>query len=577
MMPSPERMRTLAYPLAVAALAIALYAPTLRYPMQWDDEAMLVDSAPFASMRSAGDLLASPYRAFIDGPGEAQPYRRPANLALLAIERRAFGVEPLGYRVVHAGLHAVCCLLVYALLLELLAAARPPAGRGPDRLAAAFGASLFAVAPYGVDTVLLLTSVGDELVLASCLVALLAGAAFCRGRGAWSAIALLLASAVCVFSKESGAVLPALFAMFAWAVRARMRSRRFVAALGATALAVAGQLAARAAVTHGPSLLAGPNVLARSWSGLGHAVRLALAPHPFGMEVEVAQSLKSADAIAGAAIVALLAAIVWLVRRRRGALFGCAWWLVAFAPSWVAVASTGTLAARYLYFPAVGIAVLAASACAAFRRPALLAVGGAAAAWLVFAALRVFAWSDDFRLWSREAELNPERPSTLRSYALVLKDRGVLDASEALLRRSALLAHGRLEIKNEALARSSLCEVLVLKHEMDAALEECRGAVTAYPGSSDSWLALGNVHAADGAWDKALTAYREAERRDPASCGPLLSIAGAAASLGDRPLALRALERAGAMSAGAPEKLADVERRRALVLRRLEQVEEGSP
>jgi tetratricopeptide (TPR) repeat protein len=567
--PSVPRLRALAYPLAVAALACALYAPTWRYGFQWDDKSMIVEHSSFSAIRSIGQVLTTPFRAVFGGASAGQPYYRPVSLGLLVAEFSAFGANPTGYRIVHAALHVACCVLLYAVLLALV---RAPGGRTAGagaRRAAAFGAALFAVAPYGVDTVLFLTSAGDQLVLASSLAALLAGAALCRGRGVGAALALLVASTVCVFSKENGAVLPALIAAYCAALGLKLRSLRFAAALGIALLSAAGLIAARFALIHEAQHISEPAFWGRALGGLGMSARFSVGPHPFGMEREVPATAASAAAIAGAAVLAALAFFAWRWRRRPDALFGPAFWFLTLAPSLVAVANTGVLSARYLYLPAAGLACLGASACAAWRRPAFLSVAGLASAWLAFAALRVFAWSSDYRLWSREVELNPERATSWVHLGDTTLRLGDLPKAESALRHAAALCQKSGNRHAEAYARTDLCTLLVARAQMDAALVECKAAVTADAGYAGGWLALGNLHAADSAWDKALRAYQEAMAQDPGEYGPIVLAAGAAAALGERLVAMSLLDAAKTAAAGDPDKRADYAQRRALVLEQL--------
>lgn len=512
--------RALAYPAAIAALALALYLPTLRYPFLWDDKVIFLERAALSSVDSVGAALALPFRAVIEGPDAAgQPYYRPASLSLLAAEHRAFGTDPAGYRAVHAALHVACCLLVYALLLSLLASRGASPDSGRDRLAAAAGAALFAAAPYGVDTVLFLSSVGDLLLLGASLAALLAGASLCRGKGPAAALALLASGAVAAFSKESGAVLPLALAAFCAASGLPLRSRRFALAFALAALPVAGLLAARAALLPAVPAAELPPALGRALAGIAGAARFSLAPHPLGMERAVASSLASPEALAGAGALAGVVAAAWLLRRRRAAAFGLAWWLLALAPSLAAVARTGVLSSRYLYVPAVGVACAAAAACAAWRRPAFLAAAGLLAAWLLLAVLRLYAWSDGYRLWAREAGLSPGRPATLVNLASELWNRGNGAEAEAVLRRAIPLARAGGGRHLESYARGSLCGMLAARGKADEALAECRAALEADAGNAEAWISLGGIHAADGAWEKALRAYERAMREsggDPA-------------------------------------------------------------
>lgn len=547
---------------------IALYAPTWRCPLQWDDKIMIQDSVSLAAPRSISEILTRPYRSVMNDAGEDEYYYRPVSLAVLTAERWAFGTQPLGYRLIQTALHLMCALLLYALLVRLVAGPGAIAGT-VHRGAATAGALLFAAAPYGVDTVMLVTSMGDLLVLASSLVALAAGEAYGRVGGPWRLLLLLAASCVAVFSKESGGVLCAMLAAYLFASGIRLKAARGALAIGAAITATLAMIAARRAVLGDSGAFSLTSELVpRAFSGLGAAARYSIFPHPFGLDAEVPSRMLSPEAIAGVAVLALLAVFCVVFRRRRALGFGLVWWLLALVPSLFVVAQNTVLGARYLYVPCAGLACAAAAVCAIQGRRGFVACGGVLAVWLLLSAIRVAAWSDDLNLWSREVELNPGCPRGFVNLAAAYGERGRPDLQEALLRRAAALAETRKDRRMEAIARGGLCEALLRRGSRDEALRECRAALEANSDHVGAWLALGNLHAADGAWDKALRAYREAERRTPNAYRALISVAGAAAALGDLDVALSALDKAAAAAAGSPEELAEIGRRRALVLER---------
>ncbi|MCK9463792.1 MAG: tetratricopeptide repeat protein [Proteobacteria bacterium] len=561
-------LRRALFPAILVALALALYVPTWGHPFLWDDKAMLVDGTAFSSTSSLGELLTAPYRSMLEESGRPGSFYRPASLFALAGELRLFGTSPTGYRICHTALHVACCLLLFALLCRLGAVASPGSSSAAGRRAAFAGAALFTVVPSGVDTILLLTSVGDQMVLAATLAALLLGGALCQGGSRWAFVGLALASVACVFSKESGVWLPVIFAVYCTAIGVRLRSARFAVSLGATIAAAVAMIAARAVFIDPSSTSIREGALWRAIGGLGLAARFSVLPHPLGLEIEVPGVPGPETAIGLAAALSLVVGVL-VLRRNRAMLFGISWWAFAATPSLVAVALTGVLGSRYLCVPAAGIACIAAAACLAKRRPAYLAVGGLAAIWILFAVLRAHAWGGDLRLWSREVELNPGRAPSLINLAHALRWRGSEDAAEAMFDRAIEAARSSNDRKNEAYARANLCALYTDQRRNDAAIAQCSAAVKADSGLVFAWLSLGNLHAADGAWDKALRAYQEAARRDPRAYRPMISIAGAAAALGDRELALRYLEMAEAATAGSPEHRADLVKRRALVRERI--------
>jgi protein O-mannosyl-transferase len=136
---------------------------------------------------------------------------RPFSLACLSVQRSAFGTNPAPYRLVSLLLHAICCLLVFALLLRLLP------------LAGAFaGALLFAAHPIHAEAVTTIYGQQDLLGALFGLAAVLAATAPQSTR----VIGVPVVVGGCcwllsLLSKEQGILLPLFFPIL------RMGQRRW--------------------------------------------------------------------------------------------------------------------------------------------------------------------------------------------------------------------------------------------------------------------------------------------------------------------------------------------------------------
>jgi hypothetical protein len=529
---------------------------------------MLVNSVTLSAPSAFTDSFARSYLSVINDLNIGEHYYRPVSLMFLAAERRVFGTNPFGYRVVHAALHAVNGVLVYALLLLFLRRWRA----GSNELAAGAGAVLFVVAPFSVDAVLFLADVGDGLVLASTITCILAGLSYCERGRLRHLFAVLAAGAVCVLSKESGVVLPALLALSSLVAGVPRRSRRLLLAVGVTSICAAAMLFARAhVIDESPMSAPVPTMAARAAEGLGLAGRYTVWPHPLALEEDVKGTFGSLWFAAGAALAVSIAAICVWQRRRRMVVLGAAWWGIALLPSLAAVAMTGIFSARYLYVPVAGAACLAAAAWSAARarRIGFAVIGFLFVVWTLFAVMRVVAWSDDLRLWSREVALHPDRPQSLIQYGLALSARGANKRAEPLFLRAGDLAASRHEIVLEAYARGNACRLMLFRDDRDAAIRQCEKALRAYPYHIEAWLTLGNLHATDGDWDKAYRSFEQAVKRSPNAFKALISLAMAAAELGRSEEAMRHLDRAEALAASDPKKLEYVLHQKHLVLDRI--------
>lgn len=377
---------------AFAALALAIYAPSLRGEFLSDDVGYIVTN-PWVR----GLAFERPESLF-DPFGEAAAYTAnwaPVHLFVHALEWRLFGAETLGWRVVNVILHAGVATLLVPVFLRA----------GVAAVAAVLGALLFLVHPANVEVVAWITQLKTILCLAFGVGALLAHprrpvlAAALFALGLLSKTTALFALPVAFYgayrsSKVPGAP-PARFGWLAlWALALvayslpqllafeRLGEAQTAGAAMAplellrTMVAIAARYLAMAATSFGVAAFQQP-APARSWLDpwwlVGLAVGLPLA-------WRAAQSLATGRAEGG----------FWL------------WATAAYAPVSQIFPFLYPVADRYLYvvLPGLlGVVLLAAGdGVTAPPRSTLRRVGAAAAVCLVaFFAVRTFERAAVFR------------------------------------------------------------------------------------------------------------------------------------------------------------------------------------
>jgi len=153
----------------------------------------------------------------------------------------------------------------------------------------------------------------------------------------------------------------------------------------------------------------------------------------------------------GVAALAGVAAAVWLARRRRRAVLGVAWTALGLAPPLLLLPPSGTpVAERYLYVPAVGLAILlgagigAVRAASPGRRPAgarvpLFWAAAAAAVLTLFALLttaRSAVWRDEEQLYRRTLRSEPAAYPLAVNLGLLLRTTGREEEALELFERS---------------------------------------------------------------------------------------------------------------------------------------------
>ncbi len=402
--------------LLVALLAVLPYVLLAPKPMLLDAKQAIRGNETLEAASPIPVLTSDFWGRPMDVRYATRSYRPLVSLSWW-IQQRTTGLSPVALHVVDIGLHATTAVLVLLLLGALV----------PDRTWTTAAAALWGVHPVLSEAVCSFVGRADILASGLLLCALLAQVRAARGG---RPVALGALAALCVtaalFCKEYAVAFPFLILavdLLLW------RAGRRAAPLSLAALAWAGSFAGLAVYLSIRYALAGeiggvpmigemdqPLVGASLSARWGTAAWLTLLGMrllvlPTGLSyfyyghgtLTLADGLFDPRSLAGIAVLALLAgAAIWLLERRRDPLPALAYVLFLFplGPSLNTVSLAGVLfAERYLYVPAAGLALLAASIAAKRaagpgpRRAALvifvLLIGGGA----VMTAKRVEDWS----------------------------------------------------------------------------------------------------------------------------------------------------------------------------------------
>ena len=220
-MPTSRRLALAAVVLFLSV--VVLYLPTLRGGFVYDSIAQVLYSDYIHTPANWSDVLT----LRVVGQDELDR-NRPLHLASLILDAAIWGKEPFGYRLSSVLLHALNAVLLFVFLVIALrhgttggedAAATPPVASWSPATAvivsAAFGALVFALHPLVVEAVAEPSNREDLLVLLPMLLGLLAIAA--PSRSPWVPnVALVLCCFFAVLAKESGIAIPFVFAVAAW-------------------------------------------------------------------------------------------------------------------------------------------------------------------------------------------------------------------------------------------------------------------------------------------------------------------------------------------------------------------------
>jgi Tfp pilus assembly protein PilF len=455
---------------ALVALTVATYWPSLRNGFIWDDDDHFTENhamtAPDGLRQIWSRLDVSRYY--------------PLTLTTFWVQRRLWGLNPVGYHAVNIALHAASVVVLFALLRRL------------DVRAAWAGAALWAVHPVNVESVAWATELKNAqsglLVFASLLCWLRFEAA---GRRRWY-VGALVCGVAAMLSKPSAVVLPAVLLLCAWWQRRRVARADvartlplFGAALAVSALAIVEQHLAVVAEVRDWSLTPLQRI-AVAGRALWFYIGKLLWPFDLAFvypqwQVEPA-SFVSLAALGGFVLAGIM---LWTQRERswgRSTTFAGAYFVFALMPvlgffnvyyfrySFVAdhfqyLASVGPLAAC-----AAGVATVARGHTMPRVAPAALIAGLAVLSWQ-----RCAVFHDNERLWRETVAVSPR----------------------------AFLAHNNLGLMDVAAGRLTEGE------------QRLREALRIKPDYVEAHNNLGLVLAASGRLAEALTHFIEAVRLKP--------------------------------------------------------------
>jgi tetratricopeptide (TPR) repeat protein len=399
------RLRAGLLALAFAALAFALYAPSLPGPFVSDDVLYLEHNEALARPLGPAlrQILLEPY--FVVGNWS------PVHQLWLLGTWRAFGAEPALHRAANVLLHA-------ATALALVAAIRRARVRAPF---AAGAGLLFLAHPAAAEAVAWINQSKTLLATLGCLVALERWLAHLEEPRRGRLAAVTAAGVLALLAKPSAIPLVGVLAFAAWAMRAPLGRALWQLAPLAAATALSLVLGLQAQALQGgvaPWFGGSPEATARILPWLAwRYVRLAFVPAGLAHGVWPAPVEGWTDLrVLGpaAALLATAAAVAFACRSDRTRALGPAWFGAMLLPVLQVVPMINLFGDRYLYAALPGVALFVARLAddAAARRPRgrpALAAAGAAAA-VAFAALTVVQarlWADPAALYRRSAAAFP--------------------------------------------------------------------------------------------------------------------------------------------------------------------------
>lgn len=440
----------------------------------------------------------------------------PLTLVSLALDYRAWALNPKGYHLTNVALHVLDTIAVFAFLL-LLTGSIPLAG---------ITSLFFGIHPLHVESVAWVSGRKDLLYVLFYLGACASYVLWLRGvrpRAAFYAGTLLL-FLLSLLSKGMAVTLPVallLIDLFAGRLASRRRillekAPFFLLSLGFGLVAIAAQRSA-GAIAEGAhasllsrALIACHGFLFYLVKGVLPLQLSAFYPYP------PAGPLPLDFWIAPVVVILLALGVVRATRHGKEILFGTLFYAVTVAPVLQLLPVGDAITAdRYSYLPFVGLGfALAAGLVALWKSPLLrpgLARGfgvlvlAALGTALVFATrARCEVWRDNVTLWSDVIAKHPDVALAYTNRAKTYKERGDVALASADLERAVSLR------PNDPGILVNHGNLLYIQGDRPRALADLDKAVALGPRLPDAWNSRGAVRASLGRYQEALADFDRA-------------------------------------------------------------------
>jgi len=409
--PSPARLA-----LVLAGVVVAVWAPSLAAPFQFDDWSVIVGDPRVASLAAWWD---------------AMPATRPLVKLLYALGHEAGGA-PIVYRGVNVAWHALNAALVFVLMRRLARRMRIADADGALRIGA-FTALVFALHPVQTESVTYVSGGSQAMATGFALLSLLAftGVIDAQGRAARQAgfaLAAALAFAAAIAVRESAIATP-LACLLWWRAEGGGRGRGPIVAVGAMSVVAAGAAVAAWLTTAYPYLWA-TSFGVRSWAAnllaqgdavawlMGQLVRWDRLNADPALVADT--SLSVLNVARAGLLVALIVAAAWQWNARRAVAFGVLWFFLWLAPTHSLVPRLDLANERHLYLALVGPAWLLAVVLARWRTQGLVLAAVLAVSLAFATALRNRVYANEVVFWQDVVAKSPRNARASNNLGMAL-------------------------------------------------------------------------------------------------------------------------------------------------------------
>ncbi len=329
----------------ILVLTVFLFSPSLTQPfVSWDDEGHLTENLQVRTLEPSN--IRAIFRS------EVNRTYIPLTVLSFAVEHHFFGYRPWVYHLTNLLLHLGVVVLVYVLALRL----------NFGHHAALLAALLFAVHPMHVESVVWVTQRKDVLYSFFYMLALWQYVVYVQEQRTAAFIRTIIFGALSVLSKPMALSLPLVLCLLDWYQKRPLTGRLVLekCVLAMTVWPVAWQtyiMNMRSVDFQFPQ-----SVLIWAWCLVFYILKF-IFPAELLVLYQLPQPVSLQNPEYGAAIVLLLALIVFLVRFNRSRLmifaFGYLLLSVFFLLRFDNKQDLTVVADRFMYLPSLGVCILA--------------------------------------------------------------------------------------------------------------------------------------------------------------------------------------------------------------------------
>ena len=527
---------------AVAAIAAVVYLNTLSNGFVWDDNILILKNRWITGIRYLPQIFSSSLWSFQENPA-ASNYYRPMLFVIYMVEHYIFGLKPWGWHLANIIFHSINSVLVFLIASNLLrqdagmpASQNNAASRRNGNLTPAPHPALF---PFIASVLFALHTVNTETVAwAACMAELLYTFFFLlsfylymsadSGKGQTRITYLVLSVAsffMATLSKETAVPLLMILPVYDYTKRRLEypRLKRYIPYLAAAGLYIILRLNAMEGLVEREPFL--PDYFAQLinvfpvFTAQLFKLFLPVGLSPFNVYNRLS-SVLDIKLFLSLIVTAGFFVFIWRLQRHlRSVLIPCFFITVPLLPTFYLLfynpdtSGISILSERYLYLPAVGFAIYLSMALqwVSGRLGTRMASTLLLSATLILAGLYAFGtlkrnrvWKDDYTLWTRTVETEPDNYLARAYLASIYRGMGQNEKALKELLESTKIrpgftgSHHRLGLLYYSMGQPVKAEMAFKK------------VLAITPENSDAYYNIALIYMDAGRWDDAIRELKRA-------------------------------------------------------------------